>query len=129
MARSGERVSEYHGLIGDHFEKAGDTANAILYLRKAANDAAKAYAIEIALGYFDPALALMPESPERFDALLRRLDSAFDRRVSDVHERNLVEMERLAEVLNDDSRRARAASFRATYPACLGDFAGTWRQP
>ena len=35
VARSGERASEYHGLIADHFERAGDTANAILYLRKA----------------------------------------------------------------------------------------------
>ena len=125
VARSGERVGEYHGLIGDHFEKAGDTANAILYLRKAANDASRAYAVEIALGYFDRVLALMPESPERFDVLLRRLDAAFDRRVGEVHERNLVEMERLAEVLNDDSRRALAASFRVTYLACLGDLAGT----
>ena len=125
VARSGERASEYHGLIADHFEKAGDTANAILYLRKAASDARRAYAIEVALGYFDRALALMPESPERFDVLLSRLNVAFGRRASEVHERNLVEMERLAEVLDDDSRRALAASFRVTYLACLGALAAT----
>ena len=125
VARSGERASEYHGLIADHFEKAGDTANAILYLRKAARDAARAYAVEVALGCFDRALALMPESPERFDVLLRRLDTAFDRRAGEVHERNLIEMEALAEVLNDDSCRALAASFRVTYLACHGDLEAT----
>lgn len=125
VARSGERASEYHGVIADHFEKAGDTANAILYLRKAASDAAGAYAVEVALGYFDRALALMPESPERFDVLLKRLVTVFNRRVGEAHERNLVEMEALAEVLNDDSRRALAASFRVTYLACLGDLPAT----
>ena len=43
VARSAERPSEYHGLIADHFEKAGDSANAIIYLCKAASDAAQAY--------------------------------------------------------------------------------------
>jgi len=125
VARSGERASEYHGLIADHFEKAGDTANAILYLGKAASDASSAYAVEVALEYFDRVLALMPDSPERFDVLRTRFNVAFKRRVSEVHERNLIEMERLADVLNDDSRRAFAASLRVTYLGFLGDLAAT----
>ena len=36
VVRSGDRASEYFGLIADHYERAGDTANAIIYLRKAA---------------------------------------------------------------------------------------------
>lgn len=124
VARSAERPSEYHGLIADHFEKAGDRANAILYLCKAGDDAGQAYAIDVALQYFDRALALMPESLERFNVLVRRLDVLLAvRRVGKIHEQNLIEIEALAEALNDDSCRARAAGFRVTYSACLGDLA------
>ena len=125
VARSGDRASEYHGLIADHFEKARDTANAIVYLRRAADDAAMAYAIDVAIGYFDRALALMPESPERFDVLLRRFDTAAGRRPREAIERDLTEMERLAETLNDDSLRALAASLRVADRAGVGDLAGT----
>src|SRR5204863_150682 len=110
VARSGERASEHSGLIADHFEKAGDAANAIAYLRKAAGEARRSYAVEVALGYFDRALALMPASPEKFDVLLARLKTTFDRRVSTEHERNLIELERLAEILGDPFRSATAAS-------------------
>jgi tetratricopeptide (TPR) repeat protein len=125
VKRSGERASEYHGLIADHFEKAGDRANAIAYLRKAGVDARKAYAVEVALGYFDRALALMPDSAEKFDVMLTRLATAFDRRASEMQERNLIALEQLAEVLDDDFRRAQAASFRVTYQAWLPDLAAT----
>jgi len=126
VARSGERVNEYIGSIADHFEKGEDTDNAVLYLCKAAGVAASSYAIEVALAYFNRALALMPVCPERFDVLRKLVVVAiFNKRVEDEHEQYIAEMESLAETLDDDERRALAASFRTTYEASLGDLMTT----
>ena len=121
VARSGERASEYHGLIADHFEKAGDTTNAILYLRKAAKDAWRSYALEVALGYFDRALAHLPNSPDRFDVMLYRCMVAFDIGDEPLQERSVASLEQMAELLNDEGRRAHAASFRTSLAAQNND--------
>ena len=62
VARSGERASEYYGMIGEHYERAGDAAHAVAYLKRAGEDAARAYANAAALDYLGRALALAPES-------------------------------------------------------------------
>ena len=121
VARSGERASEYHGLIADHFEKAGDTTNAILYLRKAAKDARRSYALEVALGYFDRALAILPNSPDRFDVMLYRCMVTFDIGDEPLQERSVASLEQMAELLNDEGRRAHAASFRTSLAAQNND--------
>ena len=121
VARSGERASEYHGLIADHFEKAGDTANAILYLRKAAKDARRSYALEVALGYFDRALVHMPNSPDRFDVMLSRCILTFDIGDEQLRKSSVASLEQMAELLNDEGRRAHAASLRTSLAAANYD--------
>jgi predicted ATPase/class 3 adenylate cyclase len=121
VARSGERASEYHGLIADHFEKSGDRENAIKYLRKAASDARASYALEVALGYFDRALALMPDCSDRFDVMLNRCMVAFDISDEPLKERSVAALEQMAELLDDEGRRAHAASFRTSLAAQNND--------
>ena len=124
VARSGERASEYHGLIADHFEKAGDTANAILHLRQAAKYAERSYALEVALEFYDRALAHMPNSADRFDVMLRRCRVTFDLgEIGDKRgwEAGVASLEQLAELLDDEGRRAHAASFRTALAARCQD--------
>ena len=59
VVRSGDRASEYFGLIAEHYERAGDIANAVDYLRKAGEDAARSYVNAAALDYLGRALALV----------------------------------------------------------------------
>jgi predicted ATPase/class 3 adenylate cyclase len=53
----GERVGEYAGLIGEHFERAGDAQQAAEWYARAAQQACKIYATEAAIGYYQRALA------------------------------------------------------------------------
>ena len=57
---SGERVNEYAGLIGDHFEQAGDQEQAGRFLGQAGEQALQASAFHEAVAYFDRAMALLP---------------------------------------------------------------------
>ena len=126
VERSGERASEYHGLIGDHYERAGDHANAARYLRQAGEDAAKGYANEAALDYLGRSLALTPDSaPEtRFELLLTRIAvlSNIGRRGEQAAD--VASLEHLAEALDDDARRARAAGWRSSHALVTGDYPG-----
>lgn len=117
VTRSGERSPEFEGLIADHFEKAGDAANAVGHLRKAAINAWKAYALTASLTFYDRALALMPESFERFYTLLSRAIVAFGINDRDMWRRNVEQLEQLAEQLNDEGLRAHASSFRTVFAA------------
>ena len=58
IEHSGERVGEYAGLIGEHYERAGDMAQAAEWYGRAARQAQETYALETALGYYQRALAL-----------------------------------------------------------------------
>jgi len=66
----GERVREYTGLIADHLELAGRIEQAIVYLHKAGDQAAKQYANEEAIGYYQRALALTDQPATQMDAYL-----------------------------------------------------------
>lgn len=59
--RSGERGVEYAGLIGSHYELAGETAAAAAWYGRAADRARAAYAAETAIRYYQKALAFTPE--------------------------------------------------------------------
>ncbi|MDO9353873.1 MAG: tetratricopeptide repeat protein, partial [Solirubrobacteraceae bacterium] len=125
VVRSGDRASEYFGLIADHYEKAGDSLNAVAYLRKAGEDAAKSYASDAALDYLGRALALVaPEDAEtRFALLLTRRSvlSNTGRRAEQAED--VAALEALAERL-DDVHRARAAGLRASNALITGDYPG-----
>lgn len=72
--RSGDRINEYNGVIADHFERAGQTGNAITYLSQAAESALNISAYREAISLVERALALLAEDPEALtDALEARL--------------------------------------------------------
>ena len=126
VVRSGDRASEYFGLIAEHYERAGDHANAVTYLRKAGEDAAASYAGHAALDYLGRALALVaPDDAEgRFALLLTRRSvlSNIGRRAEQLED--VIALEQLAERLGD-VHRARAAGLRASHALVTGDYPGT----
>jgi predicted ATPase/class 3 adenylate cyclase len=62
--RSGDRINEYNGLIADHYERAGQTGNAVTYLSRAAESALNISAYREAISLVERALALLAEDPE-----------------------------------------------------------------
>ncbi len=125
VVRSGDRASEYFGLIADHYERAGDTANAVVYLRKAGEDAAASYASDAALDYLGRALVLVPpdDAATRFALLLTRRSVLSNTGRRDEQAADVAALEQLAEQL-DDVRRARAAGLRASHALVTGDYPG-----
>jgi len=126
VLRSGDRASEYFGLIAEHYERAGDIANAVDYLRRAGEDAARSYVNAAALDYVGRALALVPpdDAATRF-ALLetrRAIYSNTGRRGEQAED--VGALEQAAEQLGDDAFRARAAGTRAAFALLVGDYAG-----
>ena len=76
LIHGGERASEFNGLIADHLELAGRTAEAIKYLERASRQAASQYANDEAIRYDQRALHLLgaerdPLSAEQRQALVR----------------------------------------------------------
>ncbi len=65
IAQSGERVGEYAGLIGSHYERAGKSIQAAGWYGQAAKQARNTYAPEAAITYYRKALAALPEQPEQ----------------------------------------------------------------
>jgi len=123
LATSGERSAELYGLIADHYERAAETTSAAGYWYKAAEAATKTYAIDAALSYLDRTLDLTPtkELGVRSDVIRRRVHllNLTGRRREE--ERQISELERLAEMSNDDTRRADAAAVRARLAIFTGD--------
>jgi tetratricopeptide (TPR) repeat protein len=123
VATSGERSAEFYGLIADHFERATDTASAAGYWYKAAEVAARTYATDAALSYLDRTLDLTPlgELGTRCDVIRRRIHllNLTGRRREE--ETQISELERLADMSNDDARRADAVAVRARLAVFTGD--------
>jgi class 3 adenylate cyclase/tetratricopeptide (TPR) repeat protein len=94
IQQSGERVSEFSGLIADHLELAGEKGRAVTYLRRAGEAAGERYAHEQAAVYYGRALALLPEEEReaRYDLLLAR-EEAYERLGN--REQQLADLERL----------------------------------
>ena len=74
IERSGDRLNEYAGLIADHLELAGETGQAITYLRRAGLQAAAQFANSEAIVYLSRALDLTPldHFTERYTLLQAR---------------------------------------------------------
>jgi len=67
---SGERVGEFAGRIGEHFERAGEWLQAAEWYGRAGKQARDTYAPEAAISYYRKALEFAKESPvtaSRFD--------------------------------------------------------------
>jgi tetratricopeptide (TPR) repeat protein len=121
LTRNKERSSEYHGLVADHLEKAGDVEGARVYLRRAGRDAWLAYALHSGLAFYDRAIALMPDGEDRFDAMVERTNVAFDIGDTDTQERCVSALEAQAEAIGGDAERAIAASVRVSHAAAVED--------
>jgi class 3 adenylate cyclase/tetratricopeptide (TPR) repeat protein len=100
VEKSGERVSEYAGLIGSHCELAGDMGQAAGWYGQAGKQARNKYAPEVAISYYQKALALLPGEP--FKAYPAGTDPT-DRRVQQV-----IMYEGLGEMLLWQARYAEA---------------------
>jgi class 3 adenylate cyclase/predicted ATPase len=72
IAHSGERVGEYAGLIGEHFERAGAPARAAEWYGRAARQAQAIYASDVAIGFYQKVLALLPAAVSDVAQVLRR---------------------------------------------------------
>ncbi|MEO8311332.1 MAG: adenylate/guanylate cyclase domain-containing protein [Caldimonas sp.] len=125
VVRCGDRASEYFGLIAGHYERAGDVANAVTYLRKAADDAAGSFVTQAALDYLGRALAITAgdDAATRFELLRTRrtVYSNSGRRAEQAED--VAALEQLAEQIDDDAMRARAAGFRSSFSLLVGDYA------
>ncbi len=124
VVRSGDRASEYFGLIAEHYEKAGEEVNATLYLAKAGKDAVRRYANQSALDYLGRALALTPQidAATRFELLRARYQVYSNTGRRQEQQAEVAALEDLAERLDDNLRRARAANVRCAYALLTGDY-------
>jgi predicted ATPase len=123
IEQSGERLGEYSGLIADHLEKAGQTEQALTYLRQAGERASQTFANAEAIAYFSRALALVSDQdlPERF-ALLSERERIYDLLGErSAQEQDLAELEALAQQLSP-AQQAQAALRRANFTLVTGDF-------
>jgi predicted ATPase len=124
MARRDEEVSEHLGLIADHLESAGQTEQAVIYLRRAGEQAAAQFANVEAAAYFSRALDLMPvdELDRRYDLLLEREKVYGLQGAREAQREDLAALEKLARVLGDDRRRAEVALRQADYAEATADY-------
>lgn len=129
VSRTADRAGEFSGLIAQHFERAGDAANTVLHLTKAAEHAEHRYQSEIAIDHLTRALAFTAEDDlaGRFELVSRRRGVLSGRGRPLEQEDDVATLEQLAERLSEDTYRARAAAARAGFAVIAGDFEGAAR--
>jgi predicted ATPase len=123
----GERVNEYAGRVGEHYERAGEWLNAAEWYVRAGKQAQSTFASESALNYYQKALGFFKEhgGPEtlqqKFEVYLRLGEVLnWQARFSDSIE-YYNEMLKLAEENNDLIAQARALYARAITHGYQGD--------
>ena len=114
------RAGDFLGLTAQHYEEAGNEANAAEFYARAAAHAAGRLAHTAALAHVSRALALLDragesnsQAPLRWRLLLAREQTLEVQGERERQRLNLDAMDRVAETLDDDSWRARAAYRRA----------------
>jgi predicted ATPase len=125
-ARMGERSGEHLAATAEHYERAGNRAEALKYFERAADEAELRFANTSALGHARHALALIePGDTEMRWKLLGLLY-----RVADIQgdrteqERVLVEMAVLAEMLDHLDKRAQLPFRRSLLAGRRADYMG-----
>ena len=105
--REGELASQ----IAEHFERAGDNAQAVPYWLRAAEDAAQREADVVALRHADRALAIDDGSDLRRRLRLHRVRADVHRRTghADAHVREIETMESLIDRIDDEALRLSVA--------------------
>jgi predicted ATPase len=124
MAHSDEAADEHLGLTGDHLEKAGQTEQAIAYLRRAGEQAVAQFANAEAIAYFSRALDLTSQNDldERYTLLLAREEIYHLQGDREPQAQDLKVLKRLAEALGDDQRKIRVALRRARCGEATSDY-------
>jgi predicted ATPase/class 3 adenylate cyclase len=124
VATEAGRADEYAPRIAEHYDQAGEAAEAAAWYGRAGKQAAARFANTDALAYLGRALELLPEAAadEQYDLLLARekvlnLQGSRAAQLSD-----LEALEALADRLDDDGRRAVVTLQRASYAESTGDF-------
>jgi tetratricopeptide (TPR) repeat protein len=118
------RIEEQLGLLAHHWEQAGEAGRAVETLRRAGEQAAGQHANAEAVAYLSRALDLTPEDDHaaRYAPLLAR-EGAYDMLgAREAQAQDLVALERLAEIIDDNRRRAAAALRQAHYAARTQDY-------
>ena len=112
QAHSQGRESELAGQIAEHFERAGDTAQAITYWLRAAEDASRRQADTAALAHADRALALDDGTDLQRQVRLHRVRGDVHMRSGDSagHGREVAILESLADQTDDDVLRLALAN-------------------
>ena len=136
MVRCDEEAGGHLGLIADHLERAGQTEQAVLYLRRAGEQAAAQFANAEGAGYFSRALDLLPEDDlaERYDLLLAREKVYNLQGAREAQREDLAALRELAVTLDDPAttdapsasgqagRRIELALRQASYGVEIGDY-------
>lgn len=120
----GERASAALGPAAEHYERAGDTANACACFARAAEDAAARYANDAMLGFAARALALASADDHvtRWKVLSLREAHLLTQGDRAAHTADLETLSALAEMLADTPRRITVQRRRAAAARAAGDF-------
>jgi hypothetical protein len=128
-AQTGIRANDFLGEAARHFEQAGDAANAAEYHTRAAEHARSRLAHEAVLEHVQQALALLVQAPDAGTWLLRwRLLVVREATLEFQGDRSgqradIDAMAELAELHDDDRRRAHAAWRRSALAHRIADYA------
>jgi tetratricopeptide (TPR) repeat protein len=127
----GLRAGDHLAATAEHYERAGDGASAAEFHARAAEHARERFGHDAVLGHVAKALALLdqPGEPAPTDAplrwrLLRVREQTLDLQARrDEQAADIAELERLADALDDDAKRATAAWRRSYRALRIGDWA------
>jgi class 3 adenylate cyclase/predicted ATPase len=124
---SGERVMEYAGRIGEHFERADNNEQAAIWYAHAGKQAQETYAPETAIGYYQKALDLWGAAPsvQTLDALGGLGDMLISQARYEDAITTFTTMRDGAQQLGDQRKLARAWCGIASAQSPLGDHHGT----
>jgi len=124
---TGLRASDFLGATAEHYERAGDSANAAEFHARAAQHAQERFGHDAVLAHVGKALALLDrkdnaDTPLRW-RLLRVREQTLDLQARRTEQSEDIEaLERLAELLDDEPRRAYAAWRRSHRAMRIADW-------
>ena len=125
---TGVRANDFLGLAAEHFESAGDAANACEYFARAAAHGAGLYAHDAVIGYAGRALALVGADASTEAMHMRWRLLALRERSLDLQGRRAEQradidaLQALADALDDDTRCAEVAWLRSDIALRTADF-------
>jgi tetratricopeptide (TPR) repeat protein len=119
-----DRAEEQLGLLAHHWERAGETRQAIAYLQRAGERAAAQYANQEAESYFSHALDMTPQGniAERYDLLYAREQTYDLLGKREEQHRDLALLQELAEALGNIGRQVQVALRQAHYAIRMCDY-------